>query len=76
MSLTSGIGSAIAITVNDVVVPGSHVPIVTAPGNAYGSIQVSLAAGDVIKLQNDSSVDMVYALHPAVSTRLTIKRLN
>lgn len=76
MSIAAGVGSAMAVAVNGVVVPGTTVSSLVATGNISGKAAVSLAAGDVITIRNNSAVALMLALAPSAGAQLTIKRLN
>jgi hypothetical protein len=47
-----------------------------ATGNISGSAIMTLAAGDVVTLRNNSFVALTLALSPAVSAQLTFKKLD
>ncbi|MFN7932800.1 MAG: hypothetical protein U0R19_05700 [Bryobacteraceae bacterium] len=76
ISITAGIGSAIAIAVNGSVDSSSSVPALVAVGNISGQVMLTLAAGDVITMRNNSAVPMTQTLAPSVGAQLTVKKMN
>ncbi|EKQ54028.1 MAG: hypothetical protein A370_03360, partial [Clostridium sp. Maddingley MBC34-26] len=76
ISITAGIGSQVAIAVNGTVDPSTSVSALVATGEISGIAMLTLAAGDVITLRNNSAVALTVALAPAVSAQLTITQLN
>lgn len=76
ISITAGIGSAIAVAVNGTVPNGTSVPALTAVGHLSGRVVMTLAAGDVITIRNNSVIPLTLALAPSASAQLTVKRLD
>jgi hypothetical protein len=76
ISITAGIGSQIAIAVNGT--PNSSTPIsaLVATGSLFGVAILTLAAGDVITLRNNSAIGLTLTLAPGVGSQLTIKKLD
>lgn len=75
VSITAGVGSAVAITVNGTpLVTGSN-GFLVATGSISGSVLVSLSAGDVITLRNNSAIAMTTSLAPDASAVLTIVKV-
>lgn len=76
VSITAGIGSAVAVAVNGSVQAGSSVPALVATGNIGGVITRSLIGGDVVTIRNNSAVALTLALAPSASAHITIERVN
>lgn len=76
INITAGIGAAMAIAVNGSVDSSSSVPVLVATGALSGRTLLTLAAGDVITMRNNSAVAMTLALAPSVGAQLTVKRVN
>ena len=76
VSITAGVGSELAIAVNGTVDPSTVISALVATGEISGSFLLSLAAGDVITLRNNSAVPITMTLAPAVGASLTIVQLN
>ncbi|SFG57706.1 BclA C-terminal domain-containing protein, partial [Clostridium homopropionicum] len=75
VSITAGVGSAIAIAVNGTVDASTPISALVATGEVSGEAILSLAAGDVITLRNDSATPLITTLAPSVGAQLTIVRL-
>jgi hypothetical protein len=54
VNLTSGAGASMAIAVDAAVVPNTEVPIQAAPGELTGDSILTLTAGDIVTLRDDS----------------------
>ena len=76
ISITSGVGSQIAIAVNGTVDASTPITALTATGELFGSAILTLAAGDVITLRNNSATPLTMTLAPGVGSQLTIKKLD
>lgn len=76
VSITAGVGSAIAIAVNGTVDASTTLSTLVATGQVSGSAMLTLAAGDVLTLRNNSAVSLTLALAPAVGAQFTIKLLD
>jgi len=74
-NITAGVGSAIAIAVNGTVDPSTDVPVL-ATGEITGTCVLTLAAGDVIALKNNSLFAITLATQPSVGAQLSITRLD
>lgn len=70
-SINPFIGSEVAITVNDVPVKTT---LLTIPGEVTDTAQLTLVAGDVITLRNNSSFRLTLALAPKVGAKMDIKK--
>ncbi|WP_431603211.1 BclA C-terminal domain-containing protein, partial [Clostridium beijerinckii] len=73
-SITAGIGSQIAIAVNGTVDASTPISALVATGQILGSAILTLAAGDVITLRNNSALALTLA--PSVGAQLTLKKLD
>ena len=75
-NITAGIGSAIAVAVNGTVDASTQVPFLVATGEIGGSAVLTLVAGDVITLRNNSAVPLTLNLAPGVGAQLTLTQLS
>ena len=76
VNITAGFGSQFALTVNASVDSSTQTLASTGNQSIGGSVVLSLAAGDVITLRNNSSVAATLTVAPSPGARLTIKKLN
>ena len=76
ISITAGIGSQIAIAVNGTVDPSTPISALVATGELSGNAILTLAAGDVITLRNNSAVVLALTLAPSVGAQLILKKLD
>jgi hypothetical protein len=76
VNLTAGVGSAIAIAVNGTVDAATNITALVAVGEISGDTILSLAAGDVITLRNNSAVPFTTDLAPGVGAQLNILQLD
>jgi len=76
VNITAGVGSQIAIAVNDTVDASTPISVLVATGEISGSAVLSLATGDVITLRNNSAIPFTMDLAPAVSAQLTAMKLD
>jgi hypothetical protein len=76
VSITAGIGSAIAIAVNGTVDAGTNITALVAVGELSGETILTLAAGDVITLRNNSAIPLTTTLAPGVGAQLNILQLD
>jgi hypothetical protein len=76
VNITAGVGSAIAVAVNGVVDASTNRTTLVAVGQNAGRAMLTLAAGDVITLRNNSAVPFTTDLAPGVGGQLTVKLLN
>ena len=74
-SITAGIGSAIALAVNGTVQSTTSTSFLVATGQVSGQAILSLAAGDVITLRNNSAIPLTLILAPSVSSYINIIQL-
>ncbi|MCC6363596.1 MAG: hypothetical protein IT165_08720 [Bryobacterales bacterium] len=76
VNITAGVGSAIAVAVNGTVDASTNRTTLVAVGQNAGRAMLTLAAGDVITLRNNSAVPFTTDLAPGVGGQLTVKLLN
>ena len=72
VNITDGIGSAITIAVNGTVDASTPIPALVNTGKLSGSAVLTLAAGDVITLHNNSATPFVMTLNPGVGAQVNI----
>jgi len=75
VGLTAGIGSALAIAVNGTVDASTQISSLIAIGEISGSSLLTLAAGDVITLRNNSAIPFVLNLAPSVGASIVITQM-
>jgi len=75
VDITAGIGSAIAVAVNGTPVASTDVAALVAVGQVTTDSVVTLAAGDVVTLRDNSAIPFVMALAPGVGASLVFQRL-
>lgn len=75
LSLTAGIGSELALAVNGVVDASTPISVETATGEVSGQAILTLAAGDVVTLRNNSAVPLTITLAPSVGAEIVFQRL-
>lgn len=76
VNITSGIGSAIAVAINGSVDPSTSKSSLAAAGLVSGTAILTLAAGDVITLRNNSAVPFTTDLAPGVGAQFTVIKLD
>ncbi|MDD3392690.1 MAG: hypothetical protein PHE54_04050 [Bacilli bacterium] len=72
ISTTLGVGATIALAVNGVIDDSANVPVLTDIGNASGTAMLSLSAGDIVTLVNNSLISITQVLEPSVGAQLNI----
>lgn len=72
VNITSGVGSSIAIAVNGSVNPSTNVTALVSTGSVYGTTILTLAAGDIITLRNNSGVPFVLTTSPSIGVQLSV----
>jgi hypothetical protein len=75
ISITAGVGAAMAVAVNGVVDASSAITILTPVGHISGKAIIPLTAGDVITLRNNSATPLVLSLAPSVGAQMTVRKL-
>jgi len=73
VGITAGIGSALAIAVNGTVDASSSKSFLVATGSMTGNVMLTLAAGDVITLRNNSATPFTIDLAPSVGAQITVQ---
>ena len=76
MFITAGVGAAIAIAVNGTIRPATNILALIATGEISGTVILTLTAGDVLTLRNNSSVALTLVLTPAVGAQFNIIKLS
>jgi hypothetical protein len=76
VTITAGVGAQMALAVNGVVDASTAVDFLVATGNISGTAMLTLAAGDVITLRNNSATPFTLNLSPATSAQVTITQMN
>lgn len=76
ISITAAVGSILAVAINGVVDASTPITALVATGNISGTAILTLAAGDVVTLRNNSFVPFALALAPSVGAQITFKKLN
>ncbi|BAU28999.1 S-layer family protein [Aneurinibacillus soli] len=72
VNTTAGIGSQLALAVNGAVDPSTRVSALAPTGEVSGSALLSLTAGDVVTLRNDSPVPFILNLAPGVGAQINL----
>jgi hypothetical protein len=72
ISITAGIGAAIAIAVNGTVDASTPITALVATGELVGTAILTLAAGDVVTLRNNSLIALTTSLAPNVGAQLNL----
>lgn len=76
VSLTAGIGSAIAIAVNGTVNPSTNISALVGVGELSGVTILSLTAGDSLTLRNNSGTAFTMNEDPEVGAQMNIFQLD
>lgn len=76
VSITSGIGSAIAVAVNGTVDASTNITCNVATGHITGTAMLNLAAGDVLTLRNNSATPLTINLAPGIGAQFTVTKLD
>lgn len=76
VNVLAGRSVGLGVTVNDRVDPLTLVPVLADAGQVSGIAFLTLRAGDVVTLRNDSGNDLVVAFAPFVGAQITIERLD
>jgi hypothetical protein len=72
VEITAGVGAALAIAVNGTVDASTTVSMLVATGEVSGDAMLTLAAGDVITLRNNSATPFTLTLAPNVGAQLNL----
>ncbi len=70
VTITLGVGSSIAIAVNGTVDASTPITALVTAGEVSGTAMLTLAAGDVITLRNNSAIPFTMTLAPNVGAQL------
>ena len=76
VTITAGVGAAMALAVNGSVDFSTMVSFVNATSTFGGVALMTLAAGDVVTLRNNSATPFTMMLAPAAGAQLTIEKVN
>ncbi len=76
VTITAGLGSQIAVAVNDVPDASTCVDVPVAVGNISGTAMMTLTAGDELTLRNNSMIPFTTTASPGVGAQITITQLN
>lgn len=76
VSITAGIGAQLAVAVNGTVDASTPISALVAVGQISGSATLTLAAGDVITLRNNSAIPFTMTLAPGVGAQVDIIKLD
>jgi hypothetical protein len=76
ISITAGVGAQMAIAVNGMVDASTPITALVATGQISNTAILTLAAGDVITLRNNSATPLVMTLAPGVGASLVIEKLD
>jgi hypothetical protein len=76
VNMTAGVGSAISIAINGTVDASTNISALVATGHISGSAMLTLVAGDVITLRNNSATPMTLTLAPSLGSYLTITKID
>jgi hypothetical protein len=72
VNITAGVGSSIAIAVNGTVDASTQVDALVAVGEITGTAMLTLAAGGVLTLRNNSITPLVMDLAPGAGAQLNV----
>jgi hypothetical protein len=72
ISYTAGVGASIAIAINGTVDASTNIPLLVATGDLSGTAILTLAAGDVLTLRNNSATPLTLTLAPDVGSQLNV----
>lgn len=76
ISITSGNGSAIAVAVNGTVDASTNITCLVGTGHISGTAILTLAAGDVLTLRNNSATPLTLNLAPAIGAQFNMTKLD
>lgn len=75
VTTTDGVGSDLALAVNGVVDISTNTPVLQNEGVVAKNESLSLTAGDVITIRNNSETPLTLALAPVAGAQLSIEKL-
>jgi hypothetical protein len=73
VNIQAGFGSAVAIAVNGIPVPSTNIPV--GVSGAAGTVILSLNAGDVLTLRNNTVNQIVLSPSPSIGALLRVIQL-
>ena len=76
LGYTAGVGAQLAIAVNGTVDASTPVTLNSSAGEVSGEAILTLAAGDIVTLRNNSAIAFTMELAPVVGASLVIQRLS
>ncbi len=76
LNFTAGVGAAMAIAINGVVDASTSVPLLVSTGHISGSVLLTLTAGDVITLRNNSATALTMTLATNIGAQLNVTFYN
>ncbi|MGB8450814.1 MAG: hypothetical protein WCD89_00640 [Anaerocolumna sp.] len=72
INITAGTGAAIAISVNGTPDASTNIDVLVATGETTGTAMLSLTAGDVLRLTNNSGVAFTMDLAPGIGAQFNV----
>jgi hypothetical protein len=75
ISISAGVGASISIAVNGAVDTSTPITALVAVGEVSGTAMLTLAAGDVLTLRNNSAIALTLTLAPNVGAQINIIEL-
>ncbi|MEW4154445.1 hypothetical protein Q0N88_32830, partial [Bacillus thuringiensis] len=75
VNITAGIGSQIGIAVNGSVNDSTVYPALVATEGISGQAQLSLEAGDVLTLRNNSGIPFTMSLAPSIGASMIVNQV-
>ena len=76
ITITAGIGAQMAIAVNGTVDASTSVDLLVATGTISGTAMLSLSAGDVLTLRNNSATPFTTTGSPSVGAQLNVIKMD
>ena len=76
VNITAGVGSSFAVVVNGAVDPSTNVNSLVVTGEVSGNAILTLVAGDVLTLRNNSAIPATLNLAPGVGAGFTVEQLS
>jgi hypothetical protein len=72
VNITAGVGSAIAVAVGGTVDASTNVTALVSTGEVSGTAMLTLAAGDVLTLRNNSAVPFTTDTSPGIGAQFDV----
>jgi hypothetical protein len=76
INITAGIGSAVSVAVNGTVDASTNITCLVATGHISGTAILTLAAGDVLTLRNNSATPLTLNLAPGIGAQFNMTKLD